>query len=291
MRRLMPPLNPLRMFEAAARHVNFTRASEEFGVTQSAVSRQVTVLEEFLKVRLFERRNSELILTDAGRSYLRAVQPALDMIAEATAATRGRTPNQIKIRAYLTFAMHWLLPRLPRFRELHPAIEITVMTSSAPHDFESDVVDLSIRYGYGGWPRSKSWLLFNDQLTPVFAPSLAAGDRPIALGDIAGQTLLMSRNRLDDWPNWLTFAGLEFDPPRKLVFETSSLVYEAARQGLGIAIGQPRLLESELGRRELTAPFPVMERPFGYYLMHGETQSDPHIEAFRDWILREAAGR
>jgi LysR family glycine cleavage system transcriptional activator len=289
MRRLMPPLNPLRMFEAAARHVNFTRAAEEFGVTQSAVSRQVTVLEEFLKVPLFERHNSELLLTDAGKTYLRAIQPALDMISEATAAMRSQTPNQLTIRSYLTFAMQWLLPRLPRFRELHPKIEITVMTSTAPLDFESDTVDLSIRYGYGGWPRSKSWLLFNDQLTPVYAPSLA--NRAMTLDELGGKTLLTSRNRLDDWSDWLKFAGLDLETPQKLVFETSSLVYEAARQGLGVAIGQPRLLESELARRELTAPFPVLERPFGYYLMHGETMTDPKIEAFRDWLLKEAGAK
>jgi LysR family glycine cleavage system transcriptional activator len=289
MRRLMPPLNPLRMFEAAARHVNFTRAAEEFGVTQSAVSRQVTVLEEFLKVPLFERHNSELLLTDAGKTYLRAIQPALDMVSEATAAMRSQTPNQLTIRSYLTFAMQWLLPRLPRFRELHPKIEITVMTSTAPLDFESDTVDLSIRYGYGGWPRSKSWLLFNDQLTPVYAPSLA--DRTMSLDELGGKTLLTSRNRLDDWSDWLKFAGLDLETPQKLVFETSSLVYEAARQGLGVAIGQPRLLESELARKELTAPFPVLERPFGYYLMHGETMTDPKIEAFRDWVLKEAGAK
>lgn len=286
MRRVMPPLNPLRMFEAAARHVNFTRAAEEFGVTQSAVSRQVTVLEEFLKVPLFERRNSELLLTDAGKAYFKMVQPALDMIAEATAGMRAQTPNQLTIRSYLTFAMQWLLPRLPRFREQHPKIEITVMTSTAPLDFESDTVDLSIRYGYGGWPRSKSWLLFNDQLTPVYAPSLA--DSALTLAELGGKTLLTSRNRLDDWSDWLKFAGLDIETPQKLVFETSSLVYEAARQGLGIAIGQPRLLESELARHELAAPLPVMERPFGYYLMHSETVSNPNIAAFRDWLLNEA---
>jgi LysR family transcriptional regulator, glycine cleavage system transcriptional activator len=279
----------LRMFEAAARHVNFTRAAEEFGVTQSAVSRQVTVLEEFLKVPLFERHNSELLLTDAGKTYLRAIQPALDMVSEATAAMRSQTPNQLTIRSYLTFAMQWLLPRLPRFREQHPKIEITVMTSTAPLDFESDTVDLSIRYGYGGWPRSKSWLLFNDQLTPVYATSLADG--AMTLDELGGKTLLTSRNRLDDWSDWLKFAGLDLETPQKLVFETSSLVYEAARQGLGVAIGQPRLLESELARRELTAPFPVLERPFGYYLMHAETITDPKIEAFRDWLLQEASAK
>ena len=178
MRKMMPPLNPLRAFEVAGRHVSFTRAADELGVTQTAVSRQVAVLESYLHTRLFERHNSELTITDAGRSYLLAVQPALEMIADATSAMRGQSTTVLKVRCYLTFGIRWLLPRLPRFRELHPKIDINITTSIIPVDFKREDIDINICHGDGHWPDAVAARIFEDQVTPVCAPALL--ERPDA---------------------------------------------------------------------------------------------------------------
>lgn len=291
MRKMMPPLNPLRAFEVAGRHVSFTRAAEELGVTQTAVSRQVAVLEGYLRTRLFERHNSDLVITDAGRSYLAAVQPALEMIAEATTAMRGRSGTVLKVRCYLTFGLRWLLPRLPRFREQHPNIDIDITTSLLPADFDRDDVDVNICHGDGKWPGSVSALIFEDQVTPVCTPALLArADAPRTPADLCRQNLLHSRNRSGDWADWLQHVGVFERYSPGLTFETSSLVYEAARQGLGYAIGQVPLLRAELARGELAAPFPIMRRSSsGYYLLHRAGRIEPKTNGFRTWLLQEAA--
>jgi LysR family glycine cleavage system transcriptional activator len=292
MRRTLPPLNPLRTFEVAARHISFTHAADELGVTQTAVSRQVAVLESFLKVKLFERHNSELTLTEVGRTYHRSIQPALDLIAHATSGTRGLAPNQLNIRVYVTFAMRWLMPRLPRFRAAHPNIGINLTTSISPADFEREDLDINICHGDGKWPGVTSWLIFGDRITPVCAPSLLRGDKsPRTPADLTGQPLLHSRNRRADWSEWLAGVGVSLSPsPQDLVFETSMLVYEAAKQGMGFAIGQVPLLEHELANGELVAPFEPLSRPLGYYLLHrSQGHVEPKIEACKNWILAEAS--
>jgi LysR family glycine cleavage system transcriptional activator len=292
MRRVLPPLNPLRTFEVAARHVSFTHAAEELGVTQTAVSRQVAVLEAFLKVKLFERHNSELTLTEYGHAYHNAIQPALDLIAHATAGTRGLVPNQLNLRVYVTFAMRWLMPRLQSFRAKHPNIGINMSTSISPADFEREDLDINICHGDGKWPGVKSWLLFPDRIAPVCAPSLLGGARPPAVpADLRGQPLLHSRHRRADWSEWLDSVGVTLPPSQQdLVFETSMLVYEAAKQGMGFAIGQLPLLKAELDSGQLVAPFPPLERPLGYYLLHrSQGRLEPKIEAFKAWLLAEAA--
>lgn len=288
MRKMMPPLNPLRAFEAAGRHVSFTRAAEELGVTQTAVSRQVAVLEGYLRSRLFERHNSELVITDTGKSYLTAIQPALEIIADATAMTRGRATNVLKVRVYLTFALRWLLPRLPRFRALHPNIDINLTTSIVPVDFERDDIDMNICHGDGGWKDVTSWQIFQDQVTPVCALALMESDTaPQTVAELVSQNLLHSRNRAGDWADWFQSVNIDGRGAPGLTFETSSLVYEAARQGMGFAIGQVELLKSELDRGELMAPFPVMRRKSGYYLIHRNGRIEPKVQAFRKWILEE----
>lgn len=288
MSRMLPPLNPLRAFEAAGRHVSFTRAADELGVTQTAVSRQVAVLEAFLRCRLFERHNSALVITDAGRAYLHSVRPALETIAEATAMTRGRSKNVVKVRVYLTFALRWLLPRLPAFRAAYPNIEINLTTSLLPVDFERDDLDVNICHGTGNWPGSVATKIFEDQLTPLCAPSLMEGPgAPKTPADLDNVCLLHSRNRVADWGDWFRHLGLERRSEDGITLETSSLIYEAARQGLGFAMGQVSLVKSELARGELLAPFPVMRRESGYYLTHKQGRIEPKTATFKNWLLKE----
>lgn len=288
MRRMLPPLNPLRAFEAAGRHVSFTRAAEELGVTQTAVSRQVAVLEAYMRCRLFERHNSALILTDSGQAFLNSIQPAIETIAEATAMTRGRSNNIVKARVYLTFALRWLLPRLSRFREEHPDIEIYLTTSLLPADFERDDLDVNICHGGPNWSDATSMLIFEDRLTPLCSPALLEGpDAPREPADLVHQLLLHSRNRIADWGDWFRSVGVDTQVEAGTTLETSSLVYEAAHQGLGFALGQVNLVRNELERGELVAPFPVMRRSSGYFLLHKNGRIDPKTRAFKEWLIRE----
>lgn len=286
--RMLPPLNPLRAFEAAGRHVSFTRAADELGVTQTAVSRQVAVLEAFLRCRLFERHNSALVITDAGRAYLHSVRPALETIAEATVMTRGRSKNVVKVRVYLTFALRWLLPRLPAFRAAHPNIEINLTTSLLPVDFERDDLDVNICHGTGNWAGGVATQIFEDQLTPLCAPSLMEGaNAPQSVEDLQHACLLHSRNRIADWGDWFRHVGVETETSEGITLETSSLIYEAARQGLGFAMGQVSLVKNELARGELVAPFPVMRRDGGYYFLHKHGRLEPKTATFKNWLLEQ----
>ncbi|WP_345171977.1 LysR substrate-binding domain-containing protein [Sphingosinicella ginsenosidimutans] len=290
MKRMLPPLNPLRAFEAAGRHVSFTRAAEELGVTQTAVSRQVAVLEAYMRCRLFERHNSALVLTDAGQAYLNSIQPAMETIGEATAMTRGQSSNVVKARVYLTFALRWLLPRLPRFRAAHPKIEINLSTSLLPADFERDDLDVNICHGGPEWPGVSSLLIFKDRLTPTCSPALIESlGRNLTPADLVHQPLLHSRNRIADWGDWFRFAGVDVQLEPGITFETSSLVYEGARQGLGFALSQVALVKGEIERGELCAPFPAMARESGYFFLHKTGRIEAKTRIFRDWLMQEVA--
>jgi len=290
--RQLPPLNPLRMFDVAGRHVSFTRAAEELGMTQAAVSRQVAVLEGFLKVKLFARHHSELQLTDTGRRYLAAILPALDMIEEATADVRRVDAKPIlRVRSYPTFARHWLIPRLSRFSALHPEIDVHLTTAVALADFEHENLDLCVQFGEGTWEGLTAWKLMPDAIAPVCSPALLNGGKPLRqVQDLERHTLLHSRYRRSDWADWLAFAGGKVDASHGSVFDSSTLTYQAAMGDIGIAIGQISLLERELASGDLVLPFDkILRRSLGYYLVHPKRAGAGRKSvAFRAWIVGEA---
>ncbi len=290
--RQLPPLNPLRMFEAAGRHVSFTRAAEEMGVTQAAVSRQVAVLESFLKVKLFERHHSELRLTDTGRRYLASISRAFDIVEETTTNVRRVEGRPVlRVRSYPTFARHWLIPRLSRFAAIHPEIDVRLSTAVSQPDFEHDNLDVSIQLGDGNWPGLTAWEIMPDVIAPVCSRALAQGDKPLRqLRDIGRHTLLHSRYRRSDWADWLAYAGLDIDATRGTVFDSSTLTYQAARADIGIAIGQINLLERELASGDLVLPFDdILRRSLSYYLVHPKRAGSSRKSlAFREWIIAEA---
>lgn len=293
MRRLLPPLNPLRMFEAAARHVSFTRAAEELGVTQAAVSRQVAVLESWMKVQLFERRHSQLVLTEAGERYFASIRGAFDVLDDTTRGfRRDRAPRPLKVRACATFARYWLIPRLPAFRSAHPDIEISLTTSIGSAIFSSPDIDAAISFGSGHWERRTASRIFGDSLAPLCNPRRLTSDRSLCtVEDVRHFAALQSRHRTSDWSDWSAFAGVRIDRRRFVAFESSSLAYQAAQDGAGIAMGQLRLLEGELAAGDLVLPFDcILERPLGYYLLEVEgARPDPRRSAFVNWVLDESA--
>lgn len=287
------PLNALRAFETLARQGTLTRASEELLVTPTAVGRHIRNLEELLETELVTRGTGPLLLTARGRIYARALSRAFELMVEATdqlATSVERTP--VSLRAYTTFLVKWLIPRLPDFRRQHPEVELHLSTASNPVDFDRDSVDLGVRYGDGNWVGVDSVLLFRDDLVAV--GNAAMRDRIAGRPwpeTIASETLLVHTLRLDDWPDWLAEADAsEVECVRRLAFDDLALIYQGALDGLGIGLCHRAYLESDLadGRLHLLSPV-ALRRERGFHLVCRAGQAlRPGIRAFRSWAARQA---
>jgi LysR family glycine cleavage system transcriptional activator len=281
----------MRAFEAAGRHLSLSRAAIELNVTQSAVSRQVRLLEEHLGVRLFERLPRSLLLTPKGSQYLEELTDAFALLEEATNRIRERRSAEIlRLRVFSTFALRWLIPRLGDFALEYPEIEVQLMTLSPnkPIDLAHDDADAWIRTGFGDWPGMRSDWLVPNQLVPVCAPALRA--QLTHLADLQRLTLLHSYARPDDWRKWLSVADADsIDSTRGIKFENSGLMYQAAVDGLGVAIAQAVLVRRDLESGSLVVPFPIVipaERT--YYLVSPLRSEARRLVAFREWILKES---
>jgi LysR family glycine cleavage system transcriptional activator len=288
----LPPLNALRAFEAAARHLSITLAADELHVTPGAVSRQVKALEDVLGLQLFERGHREITLTRDGADYHRAVTRALDALREATRKlTHTRQRKTLKIRAYTTFAMRWLIPRLSGFHAAHPDIEVLLKASLEPVDFRKEDIDGAVRLGDGHWPGAHTHRLVANILAPVASPGLLkTGPKLKKPADLARHTLLHSIARPDDWGTWLEAAGARgtVDPRAGMSYESSAMAYAAAIEGQGLAIAQLFLVADDLQAGRLVMPFKhtVDMGDFTYYLLtpshRAETAS---MKTFRLWML------
>ncbi len=294
--RRLPPLNALRAFEAAGRHLSFTLAAEELCVTLSAVSHQIRQLEESLGVAVFHRTGRGLRLTEDGAAILDGISDGFDRMAAAIARLDARQrQGVITVSMLSTFAMRWFIPRLPRFQAAYPDIDIRISTALRPVDLEREGVDCAIRFGQGAWPGLHATRLFGERLTPVCAPSLLRGPHPLASpADLAHHRLLHSQNRADDWRVWLHSAGMldQVDPTAGPMFETRSFAIQAAIEGLGVAIMDPPLVAEEVAAGRLVQPF-AMTIPLSgaYFFVCPEAQTDvPRLAAFRTWLVQEAGG-
>jgi LysR family glycine cleavage system transcriptional activator len=293
MRRL-PPLNAVRAFEAAARHLNFNRAAEELHVTPSAVSHQIRGLEEFLGVPLFRREGRQVALTPEAENYLLAVREGLERIAAATERlTAAQAAGVLTLSVAPSFATPWLVPRLAAFQLAHPAIEVRLISALDLVDFTRSDVDAAIRYGLGKWPGLRSHRLFAEELVPVASPALRDGSPPLRRPeDLRQATLLHVLWRLGQWRMWLGVAGVSgIDAERGPKFQTTPLALEAAMAGQGVAIADPRLVAENLKSGRLVTLFDVvLPSESAYYFVYPETRADsPAIAAFRDWLLAEVA--
>jgi LysR family glycine cleavage system transcriptional activator len=266
---MLPPLNPLHVFDVAARHLNFTSTAAELRVTQPAISRQINTLESFLGVRLFERDKHGLRLTSEGEEFQRQIAPAFRIIANATAnITATGKAEPLKIRLYTTFAAKWLIHRLPSFYVAYPQIKLNISNTVAPIDFEKDKVDLAVQFGGGNWPGVETELLFKDMIQPVCSPKLIRSARLFELDDLKKVPLLHSHYRRTDWPDWLMAVKRpDLLTNEGISFPSSVLTYQAAVEGVGVAVGQLFLLRNEIQDGSLVplfnAPF---ERPMAHYV-------------------------
>jgi len=291
----LPPLNPLRAFEAAGRLKSIRKAAEELSVTAGAVSRQVQILETYLGVPLFRREARAAILTAAGEQYLAEITAHLDGIREATlklTGVRGRSRDVLKVRAYITFAMKWLIPRLSSFHDANPATEVRITASLEAVDFEHEDVDCAIRLGDGNWPHCEVDKLVANELVPVCSPDYRREAKLKSPSDLAGRTLLHSLARPDDWMHWLNAVGLAgIDPFAGLKYQSSVMVYQAAIEGQGIAIAQKFLVEDDLRRRRLVQPFAITcdRGNYTYYLIYPKNRlRNPSFRTFRQWLGEQA---
>jgi LysR family glycine cleavage system transcriptional activator len=290
----LPPLNPLRAFEVAARHSSIKLAAEELNVTPGAVSRHVQYLEDYLRIRLFERRNRELELTSDGRTYLGALTDAFGRIDEATRQLTDRNRRErLHIWSSVTFTMRWLVPRLPSFHFDNPGLDVAFTTSLAPLDFTADKVDVAIRNRPIEGDGLTSLLLFETDLLLVCSPEFLAASGPIAEArDIVRHTRIHSAARSDDWAKWLRFAGIEgVSASAGITFESSSLGYRAAQDGLGIALAQRALIADDLakGRLVVALDLPLKGEARFYLTFRRDNKRAEHREQFQAWILDQAA--
>ena len=290
MRRL-PPLGALRAFEAAARHLSFTVAAAELCVTQAAVSHQIRQLEVWLGLPLFVRRGHTLTLTDAGRTYVGDLTRALDLMAEATVRVRECVEGPLRITVLPSFAARWLVPRLARFSAAHPDIEVRLTSSAALWAGNDDRYDVAIRLGLGRWPGLKADLIARETLSPVCAPSVAAGERPLLVPDDLRHAALLHDAPKAGWRHWCEHAGVEgVDTASGLAFDDASLALQAAVQGQGVALARMLLAADDLAAGRLVQPFDIaMPNDYSYWLAYRrEKAARPDVAAFRGWLLAQA---
>ncbi len=287
----LPPLDTLRVFEAAGRHLSFTRAAVELHVTQAAVSHRIKALEEHLGLPLFKRLNRALLLTEQGQVYLKAVNRALEDLRQATGRLHSNDASGVlTVSSLPSFATRWLVPRLGRFQRRHPDIDLRLAPSTALTDFNQDDVDLAIRYGRGNYPGLQVWRFMTEDVFPVCSPDLAAGDPPLRCPADLRHHYLLHDSGCVEWRAWLMAADIEgVDPERGTIYEDSSMLIQAALAGQGVALARSVLVEDELAAGRLIKPFELsLPADYAYYLVCPRyTAERPKLIAFRDWLFAE----
>jgi LysR family glycine cleavage system transcriptional activator len=287
----LPPLNSLRAFECAARHLSFTKAADELNITQSAVSHQVRTLEDWLGFPLFERNGQRVSLSPGGAIYAGELGPVFTRILHATQDLLTSGSHQIlNLRGYGTFFVRWLIPRISDFQEKNRDIKIRLTTHVEAVDFSRDKADMGIVYGDGPWDGNRSDLLFEDALIPVVSPHILAGQSwPCSLSQMLALPMLHSRRKVQ-WEDWLQAVGATRKPAENdMFFEDVTILYQCLLEGLGVALVQVKYVEDDLAQGRLVTPFPyTLRRPGGYHLVSPlEISNDDKIVRFREWLLAQ----
>ncbi|WP_342361258.1 transcriptional regulator GcvA [Terrarubrum flagellatum] len=288
----VPPLSAVRAFEAAARHQSFTRAAEELGMTQAAVSYQIRLLEDRIGTPLFVRQPRQVTLTATGQKLAGPVTKALNALANAFAEATRSQRSVLSITALHTLAMTWLTPRLADFQAANPGLEIRVDASERLVDFADEPFDVGVRFGAGGWPGLIEHKLFNTRYTPVCTPELrdqfdfrepADLLKARLLGDVDGA-----------WRRWFAEVGAADAATAakpSLTLYTQTMDVQAALRSYGVALVMPMFFNDELSSGRLVQPFPhMMMDEKAYWLIYPEGRAkERKIRLFREWLLAEAA--
>jgi DNA-binding transcriptional LysR family regulator len=299
--RALPPLDLLRGFESAARHLSFTRAASELFLTQSAVSRQIQALEAFLGVPLFERRHKALQLSAEGRAYLRAIAPALDEVREATRQLReARTGRVLTVTTTISFASIWLVPRLARWRKAHPGVDVRIAATHDVVDMERAGIDVAIRDCPLDRVPPGALHLASERLAAICSPAYAkesrAAGRPLRRPeDLRHHVLLnfhdpMGRFPWLSWAAWLEAMGIEeLTPAGSVAFDQYDQVVQAAVHGQGVALGRLVLAEQHLREGKLVALFgPPTSAGRGFHaLFSARAREKQEAREFVEWLREE----
>ncbi len=296
MDRRLPPLNALRAFESAARHLSFTKAADELAVTQAAVSYQIRQLEEHIGRELFRRLTRKLELTPAGLELQVAVEDAFDRIRSTMhKLTDAAEDKVLSVTTLPTFASHWLVPRLGHFQLRHPDLAVRLDSSVGLCDLNSQF-DIAIRSGMGQWPGMVAEPLVEYTLTPVLSPILAERVGGIRHpSDLAGLPLLDYAHHEDVryWHLWFALADVAVDRLRTgPQYDVQAITGQAAVMGQGVALVCPAFFAADIAAGRLVVPFPdlILRTDRSYWLVCSQRRIDePKIKAFRDWILSEVA--
>mgnify|MGYP000859594911 FL=1 len=307
----LPPLNALRAFETAARHLSFKLAGEELSVTPTAISHQIRSLESYLGFHLFHRLTRAIELTAKGRAMLPKVREGLDAFAAAIESTRCHDEGgRLLVSSPPTFLSRWLIRHLPGFAARHPEIQLHMTASLAMIDLpdasgaaaieeagSAEGAEVFIRFGRGSYPGCQVERLFSPVYTAVCSPRLLSGTQPLKVpADLAHHALLHDDTIPElmirpTWDEWLALAGVrDIDSNAGMHFSDSGLVLSAAIDGVGIALASKPLIEAEVAAGRLVILFDiVIRRPQAYFLVIPQAvSSDPVVRAFRDWLLEEA---
>lgn len=296
----LPPLELLVAFEAAARHLSFTRAADEIALTQSAVSRQIQALEGRLGVALFRRLHRALVLTEEGRTFQQATAEALATIDRAVRSLqRAEEVKTVVVSTTAGFAGLWLIPRLSTFVAAHPGVDVRISAGNALARLGRDGVDVAVRYRSVDALPAGAMPLFGETVSPVCSPRLLRAARPVLKmpADLASQTLLRMEpdgsNQLQDWSLWLQAMQLgDLKPAGVLHFSSYDQLIQAAVAGQGIALGREPLIDRLLKARKLVAPFAdAVVSPRGYcMLVAASAARRPEVAAFTAWLAAQARG-
>lgn len=293
MARKLPPLTALPAFDAAARHLSFTKAADELLVTHAAISRAIRNLEEVLGTRLFERHTRSVRLTPQGAAYVAEIGPALDRIGAATiTASASRSASVLTVSTSDGFAGRWLVPRLHRFHGAHPDLDVRISTSGVHADFIRDGIDIAIRYGVGDYPGVVSEFLADEDVSPVCSPSLLESKHPLRTPSDLKHHRLIHDNFALGWETWFREAGIDgIKPDAGVKFDSAVYAVEAAVHGEGVLLGRSALVSADLAAGRLVRPFDIsLKSRWRYYVVYPEgALRQKKIKAFRDWLFAEMA--
>ncbi|GAA0858259.1 transcriptional regulator GcvA [Aliiglaciecola litoralis] len=294
MNRRLPPLNALRAFEVAARHLSFTKAADELFVTQAAVSHQIKSLEDFLSIKLFLRKNRTLLLTEQGQGYyleLKALFESLHLATEKLLATGDK--GAITVAVPPSFAIQWLVPRIHQFSQNHPDIDVRIKAVDFDDGFLEEDVDVAVYYGRGKWSGLIADKLHTEYLTPVCSPMLFDGSKPLDnLTDLKHHRLLHDSTR-ESWKTWIrNFHVPGVNVEQGPIFSHTMMVLQAAALGQGIALANSVLARPELLSGRLVCPFEErLISKSSYYLVCHQSQAElGKIATFRHWLLEQVRG-
>ena len=290
MKRDLPSLNAVRMFEAAARTQSFTRAASELHVTQGAVSRQIALLEDQLDCKLFDRKGPQLTLTAAGRQYQSVVEDALETIRMGTLKlAKGRETARLTISILPSFGSYWLMPRMQSLEQALPHLSIRLLASHRKVDFNKDQeIDLAIRMGKGNWPDLYCKQITHNELYPVCAPALA--ERILSIEDLLQQKLIGEHLPYDEWQQWFKHNNVRFRPREERTYDDTGIQIQAALDGLGVILARDDFVNSLVHSGRLVRPFEssILSEFQFYFVCPPSRMADPGIKGFHDWIIKAA---